>query len=646
MRKKETILPEIRHSLSSRLSLWVVLFATFIFLTALGYLFFVSRHTVREEAIQGATRELENTVLRVNGILEDVELAADNLEWLIYRDLDNPDAMMEYSRSVVLNNSFLNGCSISFEPYYYPSKGKYFSCYSNKNGNTVYTQQEGNDKYQYFYLDWYLLPKLLNQPCWTEPYTDQEEADDQVMDSRRMVSYCKPLIGNDGSFVGALTLDISLEWLSQTISSVKPYPHSYSIMVGRGGTFLVHPDQEKLFYQTIFTEQLVSPNPVLWQLGQDMLEWKDGMHRIQLDGKRNYVFFKPLMTTGWGVAIVCPESDIFGGFRRLQNVVVAIVLLGLLLMFLLFSRVIRQQLNPLRALALQARTIAGGNFETKLPPATRDDEIGVLSRSFGEMQLSLVTYIDELTTATAKRERIEGELQIARNIQLGMVPRTFPAFPRRTDIDLYASITPAKEVGGDLYYYFILNDKLNFCIGDVSGKGVPASMFMAVACNLFRLLSQMGLPPAQVARQINDVMSENNEQLMFVTMFIGQLDLKSGRLDFCNCGHNPPIVLSPQPHFMDVLPNTPIGVCGGWEFEGQSVENFRATPLFLYTDGLNEAENLQHEEFGNERLLATLAAHPFTNAQDLIETLRIAVAQHVGEAEPSDDLTMLCLTLI
>ena len=645
MKKKAIILPEIRHSLSSRLSLWVVLFASFIFVAALGYLFAVSRHAVREEAMKGATRELENTVLRVNGILEDVELTANNLEWLVYQHLDDPDIMMQLSRNVVLNNSFLNGCSISFEPGFYPSKGKYYSCYSNRIGQTVYTQQEGNDKYQYFYLDWYLLPKLLNQPCWTEPYTDQEEFDDSVMDSKMSVSYCRPLTGFDGSFVGTLTLDISLSWLSQTISAVKPYPNSYSILVGRGGTYLVHPQEEKLFYQTIFTEQIVRPDESLWQLGQDMLAWKDGVQHIILDGKHNYVFYKPMKTTGWSVAIVCPESDIFGGFRRLQNVVMAIVLLGLILMFLVFSRVISQQLNPLRSLALHARTIASGNFDIQLPPATHADEIGVLSSSFGEMQQSLISYINELTAATAKRERIEGELQIARDIQLGMVPRIFPAFPKRQDIDLYASITPAKEVGGDLYYYFIQNDKLNFCIGDVSGKGVPASMFMAVACNLFRLLSQIDLPPAQVAREINNVMSENNEQLMFVTMFIGQLDMRTGRLEFCNCGHNPPIVLSPNPHFLEVVPNTPIGVGGGLEFEGQVLENFRGIPLLLYTDGLNEAENLQHEEFGNERLLATLAVHPYEDAQSLIEMLRSAVAAHVGEAEPSDDLTMLCLKI-
>lgn len=634
----------IRHSLSSRLSLWIVLFAAAMFLLSLGYIFQVAQKTVRQEAIQGATRELENTVQRVNDILENVEITADNLEWLIYRDLDKPEAMMEYSRSVVLNNSFLNGCSISFEPYFYKSKGKYYSCYSNNNGKTVYTQQEGNDKYQYFYLDWYLLPKLLRQPCWTEPYTDQEEEDALTMDSKMTVSYCRPLIGNDGNFVGSLSLDISLEWLSETISAVKPYPHSYSIMLGRGGTYLVHPDPEKLFYQTIFTQQLVSPNLEQWELGQDMLDWKEGMREIKLDGEKCYVFFRPMLATGWSVAIVCPERDIFGNYHRFQNIVIAIVALCLLLMFLVFSRLIRNLLAPLRHLAAQVRVIASGKFDQRLPETRRaDDEIGVLTSSFGEMQSSLVNYIHELTESTAKRERIEGELHIARTIQMGMVPSVFPPFPDRKDIDLYSIIRPAKEVGGDLYDYFIQDEKLYFCIGDVSGKGVPASLLMAVACNQFRLLAKQGLLPAEIARQINDSLSESNEQLMFVTLFIGRLDLQSGRLEFCNCGHNPPVILASTPHFMECLPNTPIGVCFGWEFEGQVLENFRNTPLLLYTDGLNEAENEQHEEFGNDRLLTVLSTHPFTEAKDLVDTLLAAVADHVGNAEASDDLTLVCL---
>ena len=636
----------LRSSLSARISLWTVLFAAVVFIISISVVAFRSRNAVREEAIKGANRVLENTVLRTNYILEDVEDIANNLEWLILKDLDNPDAMMEYSHSIVQNNTILNGCSISFEPYFYPQKGNYFSAYSNNNGRYVYTMQEGSDNYQYFYLNWYMLPKLLMQPCWTEPYTDQEEGDEATMNLEMNVSYCKPIIGNDGNFIGVISLDISLKWLSETISAVKPYPNAYAFLLGRGGSYLVHPDPQKLFYESFFTPGLVDAlTPEQKQLGKDMLDWKEGIRRLEVDGDPSFVIFRPLLTTGWSLAIVCPESDIFGGFRRFRNTLLLSLILGLILMFLAMYFIIHRQIRPLSRLASHAETMASGNLDVELPHMGRTDEVGVLNRAFRYMQVSLRKYIDELTTATAKRERIEGELQIARDIQMGMVPSKFPAFPDREDIDLYASMSPAKEVGGDLYDYFIKNQNLYFAVADVSGKGVPASLFMAVVRNLFRVVGSAGLPPEEIARQINNTVSEDNEQLMFITMFIGRINLEDGSLSFCNCGHNPPVLLRGKPEFMECEPNVPLGIAPGFQFKGQSIEGFRGTPILLYTDGLNEAENSAHEELGNERLLQSLAANPFKDAKTTVLMLQGVVSAHVGDAEQSDDLTLLCINL-
>lgn len=636
----------LRSSLSARISLWTVLFAAIVFIVSISVVAIRSRNAVRDEAIKGANRVLENAVLRTNYILEDVEDLAANLEWLILKDLDNPDAMMVYSHNIVQNNTFLNGCSISFEPYFYPEKGKYFSAYSNNNGRYVYTMQEGSDNYQYFYLNWYMLPKLLMQPCWTEPYTDQEEGDEATMNLEMNVSYCRPLIGNDGNFIGVISLDISLKWLSETLSAVKPYPNAYAFLLGRGGSYLVHPDPQKLFYESFFTPGLVDElSPEQKQLGKDMLDWKEGIRRLEVDGDPSFVIFRPILTTGWSLAIVCPESDIFGGFRRFRNTLLLSLILGLILMFLVMYFIIHRQIRPLSRLASHAETMASGNLDVELPHMDRIDEIGVLNRAFRYMQVSLRDYIDKLTTATAKRERIEGELQIARDIQMGMVPRNFPAFPGRTDIDLFASMSPAKEVGGDLYDYFIKEDKLYFCIADVSGKGVPASLFMAVVRNLFRVVASEGEVPEEIARRINDTVSEDNEQLMFITMFIGMADLKTGKLSFCNCGHNPPVLLGGKPGFMECEPNVPLGIAPGFVFKGQSIKDFRGTPILLYTDGLNEAENSAHEELGNDRLIQSLSENPYKDAQATIDTLLNTVAAHVGDAEQSDDLTLLCINL-
>ncbi len=250
----------------------------------------------------------------------------------------------------------------------------------------------------------------------------------------------------------------------------------------------------------------------------------------------------------------------------------------------------------------------------------------------------LLTAYDQLEETTAAKERIESDLRIARDIQMSMVPHTFP---ERDDLDLYASMTPAKEVGGDLYGFHLIDDQLYFCLGDVSGKGVPASLFMAQATRLFRTLAAQHLKPASIATQINDALSgEDNERSMFVTMFIGLLDLKTGHLDFCNAGHNPPIFGS---EFIDMIPNAPIGLWPGLEYEGEEITNISGKPFFVYSDGLNEAENRQNDQFSDERLLKFMETTPFESAEKTIEMLKAEVEKHRDGAEPNDDLTMLCL---
>ena len=632
-----------RRSLPARLSVWVVAFTAFIFLTALGYFFFRSRDAVHREAVEHASQVLENTVLRVDDILGNAEIAIDNLDWLVYRNLDTPDVMFDLARNTLLNNPFLKSCSISFEPYYYKEKGLYFSVYANNANGNITVVQEGANDYQYFYMDWYQLPKLLQQPCWTEPF--QDDQDGELLPSQ-ITSYCKPLIDDDGEFAGSVSVDLSLSWLSEQVTAMHPYPNSYSILIGRGGTFLVHPDPKRLLNETIFTSTLIEDNPEISELGHAMVDGQEGMRKITLDGVPTYVFFKPLKTTGWSVAIVCPERDIFGAYKRLGRIVTLIVIFGLLLLLIASIRVVSRELAPLRRLARQAETIAAGRFDETLPPLDRQDEIGQLTNSFSNMQSSLVSYIDELTATTANKERIENELRIARGIQMGMLPRIFPPFPERDDVDLYALMQPAKEVGGDLYDFLIINEKLYFCIGDVSGKGIPASLVMAVARNLFRVVCQQEVGPAEIARQINDAVAAENEQLMFVTMFFGVIDLKTGRMEWCNCGHNPPVVLEAEgARFLDVVPNTPLGVCMGWNFVGEHIDDIRGVPLLLYTDGLNEAENTAHEQFGNDRMLRQAACTPFTTAAELIFSMQRAVAQFVDGAEASDDLTMLCLKI-
>ena len=245
---------------------------------------------------------------------------------------------------------------------------------------------------------------------------------------------------------------------------------------------------------------------------------------------------------------------------------------------------------------------------------------------------------DKLEETTKAKERIESELRIAREIQRRMLPRVFP---RRRDIDIYAMMTPAKEVGGDLYAYALIDDLLYFCVGDVSGKGVPAALFMAEVTRMFRTLVDGRLQPENIATRLNHALAEDNDQGMFVTMFIGLINLKSGHMEFCNAGHNPPLL---DGEFMEMESNAPIGLWPDAAFEGEEVNDMHGKTLFVYTDGINEAENIHQEQFGDARLQALLQKD-WGDARQTSETIHKAVEEFVGDAEPSDDLTKMCIKM-
>jgi serine phosphatase RsbU (regulator of sigma subunit) len=248
-----------------------------------------------------------------------------------------------------------------------------------------------------------------------------------------------------------------------------------------------------------------------------------------------------------------------------------------------------------------------------------------------------------LTALKAEQERMESELSIARDIQMSMVPSTFP---QREGLDMYASMMPARDVGGDLYGYVMHNDLLYFCLGDVSGKGAPASLFMAQATRMFQALANQGLPPAAICQQMNsDLSGKDNKSGMFITFFVGLINLQSGHLSFCNAGHNPPVIGGTPSHgdFLQMESNAPLGLWPDLQYVGEEIQTIKGRPLFIYTDGLNEAENHELRQFGEDRMLSILRNTHFESSRQVIEVLAAEVEKHRNGAEPNDDLTMMCI---
>lgn len=637
--KLQEMIRTIRSSFSLRMTIYIMLVAATVFLLSFMAIFQSARKFVRTEAIERAQVVLDNTVLQIDNVLNTVETAVHNMAWLVEGKLDNPDYMYEITRQMLRSNPHVVGCAIAFEPSFFPEKGVRFSPYAYRSEKEIENKQLGTEDYEYHYMDWYLVPKLLNKPYWSEPYYDEGGA------NLVMTTYSYPMYDKDGKLYAIFTADISLEWFAEKVNEVKPYPNSFNMMIGRGGTYLVHQQKEVILNETFFAKALLEGDAKTVEVGHKMVNGESGIASFEGDAEEYYLFYTPVKTTGWSVAVACLYSDVFASVDEMKLIVFGFSLIGLLLLAGVCYLTIRRLTAPLTRFAYSATEIAKGNFMATLPEIKSKDEMKTLHESFGYMQKSLVDYIDELKRTTASKERIESELRIARDIQMGMVPKIFPPFPERDDVDLYAKLIPAKEVGGDLYDFFIEGSKFYFIVGDVSGKGVPASLVMAVTCRLFRTVAAHFQTPAEIVTALNDALAESNESNMFCTFFIGILDLGSGHLQYCNAGHNAPVIVPPsgEVKFMEVEANLPLGLFGGFPYLGQECTIVRGTSIFLYTDGVTEAENTEKALYSDERLLQQLDALRKESPRPMLDGILGDIERHVAGAEQSDDITIMCL---
>ena len=638
MKRLSVLKPNL--SISGRLMSKVLIVSAIIFTLTFTVFLRLAANQMRAEATDHAHSELSNTIHQIDAILHAVEIAVENTAWIVPYNINDPESLYGITETLLKNNEFICGSAIAFEPDYYSSKGRYFSPYSYRSDNgTIRNRQLGTETYDYHYMDWYQIPKLLNKPYWSEPYYDDGGGD------MMMATYSKPLYDQNGKMYAIITADLSLEWLTDLVGDIKAFDNSYNLMVSRNASYIAHPNRNLILNETIFSTTYGDTEESLIRLRDDIVAGKSGEVLRTMGGSKFFVFYSPVETTQWTVAIVCARSELYKDARSLRNFLIVLGIIALILMIALSHNGIRKVVAPIEDFSDVAKTIATGEFDVQLPTINSQDELKELHDSFKHLQESLVAYMDELKSTTANKERIESELRIAHAIQMGMIPKSFPAFPERDDVSLSAKIVPAKEVGGDLYDFFINDEKLFFIIGDVSGKGVPASLVMAVTCRLFRSVSSHLDTPEEITRSLNDSLSDGNESNMFCTAFLGVLDLKTGLLKYCNAGHNPPLVITPDGNVspMDVVPNLPLGLFGGFPYEGQEIVIDKQKMLYMFTDGVTEAENVNQELLGDDALAALLKKNTSLDPGEIINATFDEIARHAYGAQQSDDITVMCL---
>lgn len=638
MRGKSNI---FTRSFPLRLSLVILVLVSVLFTATIVGNSRSARNYVKMESIERAQSALDNTILRINHVLQSVEITLHNLSWQVVESLNQPDKLYTITEHIIQSNDFISGSAIAFVPYYYEQEGRYYSPYSYREDGAIRSKQLGSSSYDYHTMDWYRIPCQLSVPYWSEPYYD--EGGGNII----MTTYSYPIYNHDGSLVAIFTADLSLEWFAEMVNSIKPYPNAYNLMIGRGGAYLVHYNSEYILNETLSGIAQARGDVQMVDTAQRMMGGEQGIGEFEREGERFYLLYAPIEATGWSVAVACLHSDIFAGVESVRKYSYIAGIICLLLVAVICFVAIRRMTRPLIKIAGAATEIANGNLLAELPEISGDDEMCTLHDSFANMQQSLLKYVDELQLTAANKERIESELRIARAIQMDMVPKVFPPFPEREDVDLYSQLKPAREVGGDLYDFFIADEKLHFIIGDVAGKGVPASLVMAVTCRLYRTIANNVATPEGIVSTLNDALSESNDSNMFCTAFVGILDLKSGELRYCNAGHNPPIVLrsSGDVEALSVVPNLAMGIWQGFEYRGESCMLDSGCTLFMYTDGVTEAESDDKELYGEQRLMSVLKRHTSSAPRHIVDALLEDISHHVGGADQTDDITMLCCSL-
>ncbi len=633
-----------KMSLSRRIITRVLLFTLFLFLLTLSLAYYFSRETIEESTRENAIFLAENAVANIEKELSVMEQIPRIIATLMEVHPIPEDTIYGLLESILENNPNVSGAAVAFEPYYFPHKGKYFAPYAYREESQILTISLGGETYDYFHMDWYQIPKMLEKPYWSEPYYD-EGGGEMLIATYSMPFYS--LTDGKRHLSGVATVDISLQWLTEIVAGIEVFQSGYAFMISRNGVAITHPDARYIMNESLFSIAETMNLPELRTIGRDMIAGESAFrrHALYRDGVL-WMYHTPLPSMEWSIGVVYPDNEMFAALHRISFIMILLVVVGLILLSILVTQVVNRLAAPLTRFSGSARMIAQGNFDTQLPQVSTTAEIKELHDAFSHMQTELANYMANLKETTAAKEKIESELRIARDIQLSMLPHTFPPFPDLPQIDLFAMLKSAREVGGDLYDFFVKDkDQFYFAIGDVSGKGVPASMFMAMTRTLLRTISDKESEPGTILQALNRALSNNNESNMFVTFFLGVIDLTTGKLKYANAGHNPPVLIRKN-GAVEVFPPAgaiPLGLFESFEYQGAHLQLQPGDAVFSYTDGVSEAENQAKELFDEKRMLEVLKKDGHQSPRALIASIEQALNRHVQDYPQSDDITMMSI---
>ena len=498
--------------------------------------------------------------------------------------------------------------------------------------DTMSDLKVGVTSYNFKESSWYKIAKEKMVPCFTDIYEDS-------FGRGSMITCAAPVYNENNEFTGVVEMDILINDLYNKVIKID-LDRATAILVDNSGN-IVSPNGESY--------SLLESKEINKDIAQNILSGKKG---LEYSDSGTYYAYEPIPNSGWKYCVMIPDSVILEPAEKMQIKIVGSVItfaiifvIIIILVFVLVKIFTDSITKPIISLSNDVDEISSGNLDHKAK-VFDNDEIGSLAEKFNSMALSLKDYIKNLTAVTAEKERIGAELNVATQIQADMLPRIFPPFPERHDMDIFATMQPAKEVGGDFYDFFLIDDShLALVMADVSGKGVPAALFMVIAKTLIKNRTQMSTnySPSEILYDVNNTLCEGNEAELFVTVWLGIIDLNTGKGLAANAGHEHPAIRRADGQYeLSIYKHSPaVATMEGIRFREHEFELHPGDSLYVYTDGVAEATNANNELYGNERLIEALNRDPSASPRDILKTVKESIEDFVGDAPQFDDITML-----
>ena len=599
------------------------------------------QHIVEKSELQ-ATQTVSSAVADLTAALAGVQRSTDLFAQVLSATHPAREEVAKLLRDIVAARDDIYGATIALEPTEQQPAG--FAPYFFHSRNEVRYADLAAPEYRFTTKDWYTEPRRLRHAVWSEPYYDEGGGD--VL----MTTYSVPLLGAGSGgrdFRGVVTADITLNRLQAYLGRIRLGRTGYAALLSREGRLLSHPDSRLLMKPMSEAVPRLASDPAWQEALTRALHGETGTARVRcphVAGECLYAY-SPLGQTGWPIAVLYPEREMLSDLRVHSLKVAVISAVGMALLVLAVTLVSQTVTRPLVALSAASDRLGQGDLGVALPPVESEDEVGHLIQAFRKMQARLKDFIARLESETARRNRLQGELDAAHQIQMEMLPQQGNAFLSGSRYQLWARLVPAKAVGGDLYTWLdVGRGSLLIVVGDVSDKGVPAALFMARTITLLQEYAIVSPDPSKILERLNASLVENNDTCMFTTLFCGLLDPQLGVLQFASGGHTPPMLLRDGKASLIAQEHGPaLGVSAGATYPANRLTLRSGDLLAVYTDGVDEAFNPNDEMFGHDRLAETLVEQAIQDVKVSGETVLDAVKSFAGGTPQSDDITIVLL---